>query len=119
MKIHSDIPYLEHILEAIDNMTQSIEDISKERFIENKDIQDANIRRLEIIGEAVKNISNKTKEKHPQVPWKEIAGTRDKMIHHYFGVDLNLVWTILTRDIPLLKKQITRIKQELEKIESL
>ncbi len=118
MTFHSDVPYLEHILEAIDDMEQSTRGISKETFIENKDVRDANIRRLEIIGEAVKNISDKTKRKYPKVPWKEIAGTRDKMIHHYFGVDLNLVWDILKNDIPLLKQQMLKIKQELKKSDS-
>lgn len=82
----------------------------KEReFISNKDIKDANIRRLEIIGEAVKNISKKLREKYKEIEWNKIAGTRDKVIHNYFGVNLEIVWTIIKEDLPDLKKKVEKI----------
>ena len=75
--------------------------------------QSAIVREIEIIGEAVKNISENLKDKHREIEWKEIAGTRDKMIHHYFGVDLNIVWDIVKINLPDLKKKILKIKEEL------
>jgi uncharacterized protein with HEPN domain len=69
-------------------------------------IQDAIIRQIEIIGEASKLISEKIKEKSPSIPWKDIAGMRDKLIHNYFGVDIEAVWKTIKEDIPILKKEI-------------
>ena len=88
--------------------------MSKNLFKTNKDKREATIRRIEIIGEAVKNIPSSLKSKYPEVAWKEIVGTRDKMIHHYFGVDIDIVWDIIKENLPVLKKQILRIKKELE-----
>ncbi len=73
------------------------------------------IRKLEVIGEAVKNISWDIKEKYPQIPWKDMAGMRDKLIHFYFGVKHNLVWNTVTRDIPKLKPVLLKIFREIEK----
>ena len=72
------------------------------------------MREIEVIGEAVKNISEILKNKHPEVKWREIAGTRDKMIHHYFGIDLNIVWGIVKIDLPDLKNKMLKIKRELK-----
>lgn len=74
--------------------------------------QSAIVREIEIIGEAVKNISNMVKNKNKDVEWKAIAGTRDKMIHHYFGVDLDIIFSIVKREIPILKKQMERISKD-------
>lgn len=114
MTKHKDLPYIQHILDAIKDIEKSVKNISEEQFVKNKDIKDSNIRRLEIIGEAVKKISDFLKEKYPKIPWKEIAGTRDKMIHQYFGVDLEIVWNIITKEIPKLKKEIKKIKEEMK-----
>lgn len=110
MSFHKDLPYLNHILDAIKDIEESINKISRDDFINKKDIRDANIRRLEIVGEAVKKISIEIKKKYPQIKWQKIAGLRDKIIHHYFGVDLIIVWDIIKKDIPILKKQIGKIK---------
>ncbi len=108
MKKEDDI-YLKHVLESISDIEKSLKNISKENFSKNKDVQDAIIRRIEIIGEAIKNISEKTKKKYPETEWKKIAGTRDVLIHSYFSVDIDLVWEIVQRDLPILKKQIKDI----------
>ena len=65
-----------------------------------------------------KNISESLKNKYKKVEWKEITGTRDKMIHHYFGVDLNIIWEIIKKDLPILEKQIKRIKKDLMGIQN-
>jgi len=101
-----DIPYLEHILDAINDIENSTKNLSREDFEKNKDIRDATIRRIEIIGEATKNISGETKNKYKEVEWKDIVGTRDKMIHAYFEIDMDITWKIIKKDLPILKKQI-------------
>jgi len=80
---------VKHILDAILNVEKFIEGINKETFLGNVEKQYAVLRGLEIAGEAVKNLSEKLKEKHSNIPWKEIAGMRDKLIHQYFGVNLD------------------------------
>src|SRR3989344_1365695 len=109
-----DSSYIYHILDAIKDIEESIDKLTKSQFLKDKDRKDANVRRLEIIGEAVKNISNKTKNEYKNIEWSKIAGTRDKMVHHYFGVDFEIVWNIITIDIPILKEVIIQIKKELE-----
>jgi uncharacterized protein with HEPN domain len=110
--IKDSLIFLKHILEAIIDIEESTKNLSKREFKENKDVKDATVRRLEIIGEAVKNIPNLFKEKYPQIPWKEIIGTRDKIIHHYFGVDLDIVWDIVKINLPDLKNKIEKIIKE-------
>jgi uncharacterized protein with HEPN domain len=109
------IIFIEHILESIIDIENFTKNIEKEDFLENKEKQNALIRSLEIMGEAVKNISQNIKTKYKDVPWKEIAGTRDKITHHYFGVDLELIWKVVKENIPTLKKQMLIIKKNLEK----
>lgn len=70
------------------------------------------MRRLEIIGEAVKNLPIPFKKKHPEMPWKKIAGLRDILIHEYFGVNLVLVWKIINKNIPKLKQQIRKLLEK-------
>lgn len=78
--------------------------MTKEKFFESLTIQDAVIRRLTIIGEAVKNIPDSLRKNYPKIAWRKIAGLRDVLIHAYFGVDMELVWKIIKDDIPELKK---------------
>ena len=68
--------------------------------------QDAIIRKLEIIGEAVKHLSDRTKQRRPEIPWKQIAGMRDRLTHDYFGVDLTLVWVVVEQEVPTLRDAI-------------
>jgi uncharacterized protein with HEPN domain len=106
--------FLNHIIESINNIENFIQNINKEKFNLDIKLQDAVIRRIEIIGEAVKNLPKSFTEEYSEIPWIKIAGMRDKLMHHYFGVDMNLVWKTIKEDIPLLKDQILKIKQELK-----
>ena len=113
-----DKAYLKHILDGISNIEKFIEGIEKEDFLGNVEKQYAVLRGLEIIGEATKNLSEKLNTKYPHIPWKEIAGMRDKLIHQYFGVNLDLVWETIKTKLPELKNQILQIVKEMEEIQS-
>lgn len=115
MNSHKDLPYIEHTLDSINAIEQFSKGMNKKELISNRLKQSAIIREIEIIGEATKNISQSLKNKHQEITWKEIAGTRDKMIHHYFGVDLNIVWDIIKINLPDLKDKLKKIKQEITK----
>jgi len=106
--------FLSHILDAIVKIEKYIQEIDEEAFKINDLVQDGVIRQIEIIGEAVKRLSDDITSQSPQVPWQDIAGMRDKLIHDYFGVDIDTVWLTVERDIPELKKEIKRIIEGLE-----
>lgn len=107
-----DALYLEHILDAINQIKAYTAD-GKAAFLYDRKTQDAVIRNLEIIGEAVKNLSQKLKRSLPGVPWKAIAGTRDRLTHGYFSVDLNRVWVTVEKDLPELAEQLQEIAASL------
>jgi len=104
--------FLEDIKESIDRIEEYTQGMSKEPFMEDIRTQDAVIRRLEIIGEAVRNIPEDFRSKYPDIPWKQIAGLRDVLIHGYFGVNLERVWAVVERDLPDLRPKVSRILEE-------
>lgn len=110
----SDNLYLLHILEAIEQIEEYLADCDLTSFLETRLIQDGVIRQTEIIGEATKNLSAETRLCAPDVPWKDIAGMRDKLIHQYFGVDLKSVWLTATEDLPVLKTIISQLLNKSE-----
>ncbi|MDP2926471.1 MAG: DUF86 domain-containing protein [Nanoarchaeota archaeon] len=105
--IKSDIPYMNYIIDIIKDIEDSMKDTSKNNF--NKDKKDANIRRLEIISESIKNISAELKNKYPDIEWKKFENLKYIFMNNYFGVDLDIVWEIIKNDIPKLKQEIEEI----------
>ena len=101
--------YLRHILDAIAQIEDYLRSVSKERFMETRILQDGVVRRLEIIGEASRNVSEEFQQAHPEVPWGQIIGLRNRIIHAYFNVNLQIVWEIAQNDLPLLKQEADRI----------
>ncbi|RMF33485.1 MAG: DUF86 domain-containing protein [Chloroflexi bacterium] len=110
---YDDSVYLQHILDAIARIEEYLEGVDEEGFYRQYLVQDGVIRQLEIIGEAVKRLSKDLRDRYVHVPWQDIAGMRDKLIHDYFGVDLETVWLTAKEDIPVLKAEVTKILDEL------
>lgn len=104
--------FLRDIFEAIQLIEDYCRGISREDFEHDKKLQDAVIRRIEIIGEAAKHVPESLRKKYPNVPWQKIAGVRDVMIHGYFSVLLERVWNILHEDLPRLKAEILKILEK-------
>jgi len=113
MKKFNDSIYLQHILDAIQKISLYLQGIDKDKFLKNSLIQDGVIRQLEIIGEATKQISLELRDQQSSIPWSQMAGMRDKLIHHYFGVDLETVWLTATQDIPELRIPIQSLIDQL------
>lgn len=107
--IKNDHVYLEHILESIEKIETFLKGITKFEFDRDVMIQDAVLRNIEIIGEATKKITKQFTESHPEIPWQDMAGMRDKLIHDYLDVDLDVVWKTVEVDLPLLKELINKI----------
>ncbi len=114
MRNKENIVFIKHILDSINAIEDFSKGMSRKELSSNRMKQSAIVREIEVIGEAVKNISDNLKENYSSVPWKEIVGTRDKMIHHYFGVDLDIIWNIVKKDLPKLKLSMEKIERELE-----
>lgn len=101
--------FIEHILAEISYLLKESKNLKYEDLIEDETLKRAFVRSLEVIGEATKNLSTEFRDKYPEIKWREIAGLRDKLIHHYFGVNLKRVWDVIENKIPELKKQIEGI----------
>ena len=105
--------YLDDTLAACELVSKFTRGMSYDNFIQDDRTYHATLRNLEIIGEAIKNISDETKIKYTQVKWRKIAGFRDIVAHDYFGVSDEIVWDVIQNEIPLLTKQIKKIIKEL------
>jgi len=104
--------FLSHILESIEEIEKNTHSLTENEFLTNTTIQDAVVRRLEIIGEAAKNLPKSFTEEHSNVEWRKIAGLRDVIVHTYFNLSLELVWKITQKNIPELKIKIKNLIKE-------
>lgn len=102
--------FIQDILDNIKDIDSFSKGLTKEKFIKSKLKQNAIIRSLEVIGEAVKNIPDSFREKYPYIPWKDIARFRDVLSHAYFGVNIERVWNIIEIDLPNFKKEILKME---------
>lgn len=103
---------IRHIQDEINYLSNKLKKSTHDKFIKDETLKRAFVRSLEIIGEAVKSIPKKVCEQYSQIEWNKIAGMRDKLIHHYFGVDYDLVWDIVENHIPKLSEIIKLILKE-------
>ena len=104
-----DREFLKDMIVACDKIMKYTSNLNYNDFVENEEKVDAVVRNIEILGEAAKNISDELKKEYPEIEWSAIARTRDKIIHFYFGVDTEIIWDIVTIDIPRLRKQLEEI----------
>ncbi len=114
MSKRDDIAFLYDIEEAIRRIMNYIGEMEYEEFLKEIKTQDAVLRNLEIIGEAVKNLSRGLKKQYSDIEWVSIAGMRDKIIHLYFGVNWDIVWAVIKDKLPTLKKKIEEILTEIK-----
>jgi uncharacterized protein with HEPN domain len=106
--------YLQHIQQELEYLHGTSVEISKDAFSQDPTYQRAFARSLEIIGEATKKLDREFTDAHPGIPWSDMAKLRDKLIHHYFGIDYELVWSIVDEEIPDLKPKITQLLELLD-----
>jgi len=107
----ADLSYIDHIIDCIEKIDRYTQTLDRNKFADNEIVQDTVIRNLEIIGEAAKKISKSFKKKHQQIPWRAITGIRDKLIHDYLGVDIDVVWNTIEKDLPALKDYLAKIEK--------
>jgi uncharacterized protein with HEPN domain len=105
--------YITHMLESIDLVEQFISGVDKVGYMGNVEKQEAIVRRISIMGEASKGVPDEVKGRYSDVPWRRIASMRDILIHGYFRVDLDLVWTVATEELGPLRRRLMVILDEL------
>lgn len=106
--------YIKDMLKNMKDAQEFIGNMTYEEFVKDKKTSYAVVRCIEIIGEAAKNVPENIRNKYPKIPWKKMAGMRDKVIHFYFGVDLQKVWLVIKKDVPQLKPFIKKVLEKLK-----
>ena len=114
MSKRNDLDFLNDILEASQRIISYCDNLAYDQFMDDKKTQDAVVRNFEILGEAVKNLSDKVTKQYPDVTWSDFAKVRDKLIHHYFGVDDKVLWDTLGEDFDEFQKVMTEISNKLD-----
>lgn len=109
MSAHNDLVYVQHILKAIGKIEEYTRGMSEDGFVENSLVQDAVVRQFEVIGEAAKKVSPEFRQLHASVPWSFMGKKRDIRIHHYWDVDLHVVWVTVQRDLPGLVSMLESV----------
>ena len=104
-----EVEYIRHILDEISFVIDQTKGLKENEFMKNEVLQRALVRSLEVIGEAVKNLSSEYRERNGEINWKSLAGLRDKLIHHYFGVDYGIVWDVAVNELPELKVKLDKL----------
>ena len=104
--------YLQDIVAAIDRIESYVQDTTRFQFEADRMRFDAVVRNLEIIGEAVKRVPDSIRENYPNVAWRQIAGLRDRLIHAYFDIDIDIIWDVVQSELPILKSEVQRIINE-------
>jgi len=105
--------YLGDIVEAIERIVTYLAGLSYEQFLEATQVQDAVLRNLQVVGDASKKVSLTVRKAHPELPWRQMSGMRDKVVHEYFGLDYSIVWQVATRDLPRLLPAIQGIVEKM------
>lgn len=106
--------YLADILESAREVEMFIVGMNYDKFFRDKKTINAVIRSLEVMGEAAKRVPEEIRANYPEIPWKRMAGMRDKLIHEYAGVDLETVWDVATEELPALKPILEKLKDNLD-----
>jgi uncharacterized protein with HEPN domain len=112
--LDKDLVFLRHIFDEAEFLLKNYQHRELQDLLEDEVLQRACLRSLEVIGEATKNLSDDFKAGHPKIEWRKIAGMRDRLIHHYFGVDWEVVWIVLLEKIPQLREETKRLIEEME-----
>lgn len=98
--------FLRHMLDAIESIEEYTRGVSFERFMADPEKQDAVVRRLEIVGEAARNVPSEFQERHDEMPWADVIALRNRIVHAYFAINLSIVWDVVQHDLPRLKDQL-------------
>ncbi len=106
-----DKDYLEDIRDSLKQIELYTHSYTFEEFVADRKTQDAVVRNLEIMGEAAKHISAALRKRHSEIPWKSLAGVRDRVVHDYFGINYEIIWRIVTKELPALDANLQKIQR--------